>query len=99
MRKLLFASEDVLLIHIGKTLVFHNVRTKEEVIVVVGNESVPSDVGLPLDGVGSVCCGPDNLLALAEHPPMAKVVICKYPDLEVFATLIGKCQKYIQRCI
>ncbi|VVC42480.1 WD40/YVTN repeat-like-containing domain,WD40-repeat-containing domain [Cinara cedri] len=87
-RKLLFASKDVLLIHIGKTLVFHNVRTKEDVLVVVGDDSTPSEVSLPLDSVGFVSCGPDNILALAEHPPLAKVVICKYPDLEVSATLV-----------
>ncbi|VVC45646.1 Hypothetical protein CINCED_3A007876 [Cinara cedri] len=87
-RKLMFASKDVLLIQIGKTLVFHNVRTGEDVLVVVGNDSTPSDVNLPLDSVGFVSCGPDNILALAEHPPLAKVAICKYPDLEVLATLV-----------
>lgn len=92
-------SEDVLLINIGKTLVFHNVRTKEEVLVVVGDDSTPSEVSLPLDSVFCpVSCGPNNMLAFAEHPPKAKVVICKYPNLKVMATLIGKCRQY-SRCI
>lgn len=85
-------SKDVLLIHVGKTLIFHNVRTqKDDFLTVGGNKSTPTGGdGLFLDGIGCVdCCGID-LLALAEQPPIAKVVICRYPNFKVLETLIGK---------
>lgn len=77
--------------HIGKILVLYNVKTKKEVLVVARNDSIPSDVSLPLDSIYSVCCSSDNKLALAEYPPIPKVVICQYPDLQVLTTLIGRC--------
>lgn len=64
---------------------------KEDILVVGGYNSAPSGGDcLPLDGIGCVdSCGID-LLALAEQPPAVKVVICRYPDLKVLATLSGK---------
>lgn len=91
-RELKFVSKDVLLIHVGKTLIFHNVRTQKDDFLTVGeNKSTPTGGdGLFLDGVGCVdCCGID-LLALAEQPPIAKVVVCRYPNLKVLETLTGK---------
>lgn len=85
-------SKDVLLIHVEKTLIFYNVKTqKEDLLVVGGKPSTPAGgAGLTLDGIGCVdCCGID-LLALAEQPPVAKVIVCRYPDLKVLATLVGK---------
>jgi hypothetical protein len=94
-------SEDVLLIHVGKMLLFYNVKTqKENILIVSGNKIVPSvDDGnlniLPLDGVACVgCCGID-LLALAEQPPISKVIVCRYPDFKVLVTFIGKYLPYI----
>lgn len=90
-----FVSEDVLLIHAGKMLLFYNVKTQKENILIVSGNKIPS-VGngnlntLPLDGVACVgCCGID-LLALAEQPPISKVIVCRYPDLKVLVTFIGK---------
>lgn len=91
----MFVSKHMLLIHIGKTLIFHNVKTKEDVILVAGNDFSPSNINLPVDSIRSVCCSPDNKLALTEHLPTVKVIICQYPDLEVLATLIGMCQHYV----
>lgn len=89
----MFVSKDVLLIRVEKTLIFYNVGTqKEDIFLASGNKSIPADgdIIIPLDGIGCVnCCGID-LLAIAEQPPMAKVVICRYPDLKVLSTLIGK---------
>lgn len=64
---------------------------REDLLVVGGSESTPfGGDNLPLDGIGCVdCCGID-LLAVAEHPPTAKVIICRYPDFKVLATLTGK---------
>lgn len=89
----MFVSKDVLLIRVENTLIFYNVGTKkEDIFLAGGNKSTPTngDIIIPLDGIGCVdCCGID-LLALAEQPPIAKVVICRYPDLKVLSTLIGK---------
>lgn len=87
----MFVSKDVLLLLVEKTLIFFNVATrKEDIFIVGGNNSTPAggDVIL-LDGIGCVdCCGID-LLAMAEQPPNAKVVICRYPDFKVLSTLVG----------
>lgn len=89
-------SEDVLLIYSTKTLMFYNVKTqKEDIIIVGGNKSTPSvsDYNLPLHSIGCVeCCG-TNLLAFTEEPPIVKIVVCRYPDLKILATLIGKYDK------
>lgn len=95
-RELKFISNDVLLIRAEKTFIFYNVKTLEEDILMVGkNKSIPvnGDYYLPFDSINCVdCCGKD-LLAFTEHPPIAyKVVICRYPDLKVLTTLIGKYQ-------
>jgi hypothetical protein len=90
--ELKFVSKDVLVIHVGKTLIFYNVKTlREDLLVVGGNKSISfGGDSLPLDGIGCVdCCGID-LLALAEQSPIAKVIICRYPDFKVIATLTGK---------
>lgn len=98
--ELMFVSHDVLLLRVENTLLFHNVKTqKEELLVVGGDDKSPLAAGdkfpLLLDGIGCVdCCGTD-LLALSEHSPSAKVVICRYPDMKVLATLIGKSETYI----
>jgi len=67
---------------------------KEDVVVAGGSESTPADGGsLPLDGIGCVdCCSGMDLLALAEQPPVAKVVVCRYSDRKVLATLVGECE-------
>lgn len=85
-------SKDVLLIRVGKTLIFYDGNTQKEEILIVGSKSIPgggSDDDLHLEGIGCVDCCDTDLLALAEHPPISKVVICSYPDLKVLATLIG----------
>lgn len=93
MRELKFVSKDVLAIRVGKTLMFYNAKTRtEDILIAGGGRSTPSAGGdrLPLDGIGCVdCCGID-LLALAEQPPIANVIICRYPDFKVLATLTGK---------
>jgi len=63
-------------------------------VVAGGNESTPAGGdSLPLDGIGCVdCCSGMDLLALAEQPPAAKVVVCRYSDRKVLATLIGECK-------
>lgn len=91
----MFISKDVLLIRVEKTLIFHDVGTrKEDIVVAGGNASTPAGGNsLPLDGIGCVdCCSSMDLLALAEQPPVAKVVICRYSDRKVLATLIGECK-------
>lgn len=85
-------SKDVLLICAGKTLLFHNVRTQNDDVVVVGaNTQTPfsGDNPIPLNGVTCVSCQGTDVLALADQQPTAKVVICRYPDLKVLVTLIG----------
>lgn len=96
-RELKFVSKDVLLIRVEKALIFYNVETKKEDILLVGKgKSTPSGGdSLNLDGISCIdCCGID-LLALAEQPPTAKVIICRYPDLKVLGTLIGLYEIYI----
>lgn len=91
--ELKFVSKDVLLIRVGKTLIFYDGNTQKEEILIVGSKSIPGGGGdddLHLEGIGCVDCCDTDLLALAEHPPISKVVICSYPDLKVLATLIGK---------
>lgn len=81
--------------HVENTLTFFNVKTREENILIVGDSRSTPDGGgaLRLNGISCVdCCGID-LLALAEQPPAAKVIICRYPDLKVLATLIGAYKK------
>lgn len=88
----MFISKNVLLIQAGKTVIIYDVKTQKENILVIGGSTLNPDNGgsLPLNGIGCVdCCGKD-LLALAEHPPMSKVIVCLYPDLKVLATLIGE---------
>lgn len=87
----MFVSKDVLLIHVEKALIFYNVKTrKEDILVVGGRKSTPEgDNTLNLDGIGCIDCCDIDLLALSEQPPIAKVIICRYPDLKVLATLIG----------
>jgi len=73
------------------------VATQKEDIVVVGGKNCTPAGGdsLPLDGIGCVdCCNSMDLLALAEQPPIAKVVICRYADLKVLATLIGEYKRF-----
>ncbi|CAI6348650.1 unnamed protein product [Macrosiphum euphorbiae] len=86
-----FVSKDVLLIRVGKTLIFYDGNTQKEDILIVGSKSTPGGGGdddLHLEGIGCVDCCDTDLLALAEHPPISKVVICLYPDLKVLATLV-----------
>jgi hypothetical protein len=86
-------SKDVLLIHVEKTLIFYDTNTQKEDILIVGSKSTPgsgADDNLCLEGIGCFDCCEIDLLALAEHPPISKVVICLYPALKVLATLIGK---------
>lgn len=91
--ELKFVSKDVLLILVGKTLIFFDGNTQKEDILIVGSKSTPgisSNDDLHLEGIGCVDCCDIDLLALAEHPPISKVVICSYPDLKVLASLVGK---------
>lgn len=97
-RELKFISNDVLVIHAEKILIFYNVKTQKEDILIVGEDkSIPinRDYHLPFESINCVdCCGAD-LLAFTEQPPLAyKVVICHYPDMKVLATLIGKYKKF-----
>jgi len=91
--ELKFVTKDVLLIRAGKTIIFYDVVTKKEDILIVGSKSFQNSSGtkheLPLEGIGCVDCCEIDLLALAEQPPISKVVICSYPELKVLATLIG----------
>lgn len=91
--ELKFVSKDVLLIRAGETIIFYNVDTQKEDILIVGNKSFPNSgdgkYELPLEGIGCIDCCDIDLLALAEQPPIPKVVICSYPELKVLATLIG----------
>jgi len=70
------------------------VNTQKEDILIVGSKSTPGAAGsnddIHLEGIGCFDCCDINLLALAEHSPISKVVICLYPELKVLATLIGK---------
>jgi len=88
-----FVSKDVLLIRAGKTLIFYDVGTQKEDILIVGSKSSPNsgdgEHDLPLESIGCVDCCDIDLLALAEQPPVPKVVICSYPELKVLATLNG----------
>ncbi|XP_060835447.1 cilia- and flagella-associated protein 43 isoform X1 [Rhopalosiphum padi] len=89
--ELKFVSKDVLLIHVEKTLIFYDTNTQKEDILIVGSKSTPgsgADDNLYLEGIGCFDCCEIDLLALAEHPPISKVVICLYPALKVLATLI-----------
>uniref|UniRef100_A0A2S2PQN4 Uncharacterized protein n=1 Tax=Schizaphis graminum TaxID=13262 RepID=A0A2S2PQN4_SCHGA len=89
--ELKFVSKDVLLIHVEKTLIFYDTNTQKEDILIVGSKSTPGSGGddnLYLEGIGCFDCCEIDLLALAEHPPISKVVICLYPALKVLATLI-----------
>lgn len=86
-------SKDVLLVHVEKTLIFYDTNTQKEDILIVGSKSTPGSGGddnLCLEGIGCFDYCDIDLVALAEHPPISKVVICLYPDLKVLATLIGK---------
>jgi len=88
-----FVSKDVLLIRAGKTLIFYDVGTQKEDILIVGSKSSPNsgdgEHDLPLESIGCVDCCDIDLLALSEQPPIPKVVICLYPELKVLATLNG----------
>jgi len=92
----MFVSKNILLIHVGKTLIFYNVKTQnEDILVVGGKKSTPSGGDrLPLDGIGCVGCCKTDLLALAEPLPISKVIVCRFPDLKVLATLVGKYKKH-----
>jgi len=93
--ELKFVSKDVLLIRAGETIIFYDVDTQKEDILIVGNKSNSGDgkYELPLEGIGCIDCCEIDLLALAEQPPIPKVVICSYPELKVLATLIGMYRK------
>lgn len=95
--ELMFVTKDVLLLRVENTLLFYNVKTQEEELLVVGRDnkdysSPVADDKIPLflDGIGCVGCSDTGLLALSEREPSAKVVVCRYPNIKVLATLIGK---------
>lgn len=74
-------------------LIFYNVITQNENILFAGRDkSTPIGDGdsLSLDGIGCVDCNGTDLLALAEQPPKAKVIVYRYPDMTLLTTLIGK---------
>lgn len=88
----MFVSKDVLLIRVENIIIFYNVKTqKEDIVVIGGNKSSPAGGdGFPLDGIGCVnCCGTD-LFAIGELKPQAKVAIYQYPGLKLLTTLIGE---------
>lgn len=89
-----FVSKDVLLIRAGNSLIFYDVCTQKENILIVDSRS-DEEHDLPLKSIGCVDCCDIDLLALAEQPPIPKVVICLYPDLKVLSTLVGMYGKYI----
>lgn len=81
------------MINAGTTLIFHNVITHKENVFCAGvDASTPTGGGdsLSLDGIGCVDCNGKGLLALAEQPPISKVIVCRYPDMALLATLTGK---------
>jgi len=88
-----FVSKDVLLIRAGMSLIFYDVCTQKENILIVDSKD-NGENDLPLNSIGCVDCCDIDLLALAEQPPIPKVVICLYPELKVLATLIGMYEIY-----
>lgn len=91
-RKLMFVFKDVLMIHVEKTIILHNLKTKKDNILVIGeSKSTPagSDT-IPLDSLGCVDChSTTGLLALAEHSPKSKILVYRYPDLKVHTVFEG----------
>lgn len=85
----------MLLIFVGKTFIFYNIRTqKEDILVVGGSKTTPAGseiLPLDFDGIGCIDCNSSiELLALGEIAPYSKLAICRYPELKMLALLIGK---------
>lgn len=97
----MFVFKDVLMIHVEKTIILHNLKTKKNDILVIGaNKLTPagSDT-IPLDSLGCVdCCSTTGLLALAERSPKSKILIYQYPELKVLTVFEGVYKQISRRC-
>ncbi|XP_050530954.1 cilia- and flagella-associated protein 43 isoform X2 [Daktulosphaira vitifoliae] len=82
--ELKFVSKYVIMFVIGKTLVFFDLETLKEELVMVDDKN-----NLPLNSIGCVdCCNGDmDIIAVAEREPMHNVVIFRYPDFKVLSIL------------
>ncbi|XP_050433883.1 cilia- and flagella-associated protein 43 [Adelges cooleyi] len=82
--ELKFVSKDVFVMTIGKTFMFYDLKTHKQELVTVGVKN-----GLPINSIGCLdCCSEDvDVVAVADKPPMRKVIVFRYPDMKVLSTL------------